>query len=298
MWFFIALVGHFMNAFVFLTDKAFVQKIFPSPKALAFISGASGIFTFILFPWFLTGGPVLAIAASVSSGAITIVALVFFFAAVKRDEVSRVVPAIGSLTPLWTFMLSFFFLGERFDSRLLAAFILLALGGVIIAFRSFSALYRRKDRSLFILEVGVGFLFAASFVTQKYGFMALDDVSSFLWARAGGVAAAVPLLLYGSVRHRLRFSDIRKGGVRSGILYAVSRIFAGISPLVITLAISFGSVTLVNALQGVQYVFLYILATVFSRRVPDIFREELERSVVFQKIAALLFIVAGLILAA
>ncbi|KKW20280.1 MAG: hypothetical protein UY61_C0039G0002 [Candidatus Adlerbacteria bacterium GW2011_GWC1_50_9] len=274
MWLVFALFGHLMNAFVFLTDKAFVEKIFPSPKALAFISGASGIFTFALFPWFLTGGPSDAVFASIFSGAITVVALVFFFTAVGRDEISRVVPATGSLTPISTF-----------------------LGGIVIAFRSFWSLFRKKDFSLFGLELFVAFLFAVGFVTQKYGFNGLEsDFSSFLWARAGGVLAALPLLFYSDVRARLNFSEIRSGGAKKGILYAVSRIFAGISPLVITVAISFGSATLVNATQGVQYVFLYLLAILFSRRFPDIFKEGLDRGVVFQKSIALVLIVIGLIL--
>lgn len=297
MWFFVALVGHLMNAFVFLTDKAFVEKIFPNPRALAFISGISGVFTFALFPWFLTGGPADAIAASVVSGAVSVVALVLFFTAVGRDEISRVVPAIGSLTPLWTFLLSWYFLGERLSGVLFAAFLLLVLGGVVIAFRSFSSIFRRKEISLFFLEILVGFLFAVGFVSQKYGFNGLDDMSSFLWARAGGVLAALPLLLVSSVRAHLRFSAIRAGGARKGILYVVSRIFAGISPLVITVAISFGSATLVNALQGIQYVFLYLLAVLFSRRFPGIFKEELEHGVIFQKGVALILIFSGLLLA-
>ena len=294
MWLLIALVGHLMNAFVFLTDKAFVEKIFPSPKALAFIAGASGIFTFVLFPWFLKSGPPDAVYASFFSGAVTICALVLFFTAIGRDEVSRVVPAVGSLTPLWTFVLSYFFLGERIEGHILIAFLLLALGGVVIAFRSFSSVFRRKDFSLFFLELSVGFLFAVGFVAQKYGFTFMDDFSSFLWARAGGVAAALPLLFSPAVRERLHFTEIRGSGAKKGLLYVISRIFAGISPLVITLAISFGSVTLVNALQGVQYVFLYVLAIFFSRRYPDIFKEEVGRGIVLQKSFALILIGAGL----
>lgn len=299
MWLVFALFGHLMNAFVFLTDKAFVEKIFPSPKALAFISGASGIFMFALFPWFLTGGPADAVLASLFSGAITVVALVLFFTAVGRDEISRVVPATGSLTPISTFLLSYFLLGERFDVEMLVAFSLLAFGGIIIAFRSFWSLFRKKDFSLFGLEMLAAVLFAVGFVTQKYGFNGFEsDFSSFLWARAGGVFAALPLLFYSDVRSRLSFSEIRSGEAKKGLFYAVSRIFAGVSPLMITVAISFGSATLVNAIQGVQYVFLYILAILFSRRFPDIFREEFDHAVVIQKSIALILIIVGLILVA
>lgn len=296
MWLFIALLGHLMNAFVFLTDKAFVEKIFPSPKALAFIAGGSSIFMIPLLVWFYDGGPTDAIVVSIFSGMVGIGALVCFFTVIGKDEVSRVVPAVGSLTPLWTFLLSYFFLGERFETSILVGFLLLVVGGILVAFRSFSSLFHARALKLFFFEILVGLLFATEFVAQKYGFNAMDDFSSFLFARTGGFLAALPLLFSAEVRERLHLREIRGGGVKKGVLYVVSRIFAGVSPLVITLAISFGSATLVNALQGVQYVFLYVLALFFSRRFPDIFKEERGRGVLLAKTAALVSIGAGLVL--
>lgn len=298
MWLFIALVGHFLNAFVFITDKAFVEKILPSPRALAFISGASGIFTFVLIPWFLRPGGFLTIFAAIFSGAILVIALIFFFSALQKDEVSRVVPAIGSITPLFTFALSYGILGERLGGEALVAFILLALGGILIAARSFGAIFKEKFYSLFFLEIFVGFLFALSFVLQKYAFEGTDDLSAFLWSRMGAVGAALPLLFYTEVREKIKFSSVRGNGVRAGTLYVLSRIFAGIAPLVVLLAISFGSASLVNAMQGVQYGFLYILALIFARRFPDIFEEEFSKKVIIQKSAALILIITGLILLA
>src|SRR3989344_3219849 len=190
MWLFIALIGHLLNAFVFITDKAFVEKILPSPKALAFISGASGIFTFVLVPWFLRPGEFFTIFAALFSGAVLVIALIFFFSALQKDEVSRVVPAIGSITPLFTFALSYGVLGERLGGEALAAFILLALGGFLIAARSFNSVFKEKFYSLFFLELLVGFFFALSFVLQKYAFEGTDDLSAFLWSRVGAAGAA------------------------------------------------------------------------------------------------------------
>lgn len=296
MWLILAIIGHLTNALVFITDKAFVQKIYPSPRALAFISGAAGIFTFMAFPWFLRPAPYDVVGAAIAAGAISIPGLFYFFSALQKDEVSRVVPAIGSITPLFTFGLSYVLLVERLPDRFLAAFGLLAFGGLLMAFRSFRDVFSQHSYSLFSLEILTAFLFALSFVLQKYAFEGTDDFSAFLWSRVGAVGAALPFLASREVRERLRFSELRGSGIKTGALYIVSRIFAGISPLIILLAISFGSASLVNALQGIQYVFLFLLAILFSSRWPDIFKEELNKSALAQKSLATLLIVAGLAL--
>ena len=58
--------------------------------------------------------------------------------------------------------------------------------------------------------------------------------------------------------------------------------------MICLLAIAYRSATLVNALQGLQYGFLFILAVAFSRRWPEIFNEEMTRRVIIQKSIATL----------
>ena len=53
---------------------------------------------------------------------------------------------------------------------------------------------------------------------------------------------------------------------------------------------------LINALGGVQYVFLIILATLFFFKFPEILKEEISRKVLLQKTLAIWLIVAGLAL--
>jgi drug/metabolite transporter (DMT)-like permease len=300
MWLILAILGHFLNAFVYLTDKAFVVKFYPSPKALAFISGMSGIFLFLIFPWYLKPASYAVVFSGIGAGFISIPALASFFKAMQKDEVSRVVPAVGSMIPVFTFGLSYWILTERLTNVSLAAFILLALGGILIAFRSFTLGFMQRAYALFALEILAAFLFSFSFVLQKYAFDGTDDFSAFLWSRVGAVGAALGLLFSSEVREKIKFWDFSKNditiGLKEGTLYVVSRIFAGVAPLIILTAIAFGSATLVNALQGLQYVFLFILAAAFSRRWPEIFNEEMTRRVIVQKSIATALIIAGLAL--
>jgi len=65
------------------------------------------------------------------------------------------------------------------------------------------------------------------------------------------------------------------------------------SSFLIYWAIFLGSVTLVNSLQGVQYLFLLVLAFLFFRQIPQL-KEQLEKGVLVQKIIAIMLIGIGL----
>jgi len=52
----------------------------------------------------------------------------------------------------------------------------------------------------------------------------------------------------------------------------------------------------VNALQGLQYVFLLFFAVFLSFKFPNILKEEVSRDVLLQKIIAVLLIGGGLVL--
>jgi len=58
--------------------------------------------------------------------------------------------------------------------------------------------------------------------------------------------------------------------------------------------VKLGSATFVNAMQGVQFVFLLGLVVLLSKKFPAILEEELTREVLLQKILAIGLIICGL----
>jgi len=291
MYLILALIGHLINALVVISDKAFVQKLYPHPKVLTFFATSGGVFFFFLFPWFLLPAPFLVVGAAILSGILVAPALVLFFSAMQKEEVSRVVPAIGTFTAFFTFALSYFILGERLSGYVFLAFIFLLAGGALIEAHSFKHLFSKK---LFLLEISSGILFAATYVLQKYAFEGTNDVSAFLWARLGSAGVAFLFLFDKEIRGHLMPKRLKAIGSAKIELYIASRVLAGIAPLIILMAISLGSVSIVNALQGVQFVLLFFLALLFSRFWPSIFREEFRPAVILQKVTATVFIGIGI----
>ena len=55
---------------------------------------------------------------------------------------------------------------------------------------------------------------------------------------------------------------------------------------------------MVNALEGIKYIFILIFAFLLSLKAPQILKEEISRRVIFQKVIAILLIAGGLALLA
>lgn len=294
MWLILGLIGHIGNAFVAIADKASIEKRIFDPRALAFISGASNIFFFLLFPWYLKTASGDVTAAAFFSGVCFVAGVYFYFFSLDRDETSRVVPAIGSLIPIATFVFSFFLLHERLGGNTLVAFIFLIAGGLLIELKSLANFFSRRILALFSAEALAALLLALSSVFLKYAFEETDDFSAFLWSRIGFVGAAFPLLFFTSVRKEFSMSNLKIHTGKKNWWFAGSRILAGVIPLLVTAAIALGSPTLVNALQGAQYGFLFLLAMIFSKRWPKIFGEDTGYRSIIQKSVATVLIISGL----
>jgi hypothetical protein len=69
---------------------------------------------------------------------------------------------------------------------------------------------------------------------------------------------------------------------------------AALAFIMLNWAISLGNVALINALQGVQYIFLLIIVLFLSTKFPKIMREETGGGILFQKIIGAALLAIGL----
>jgi uncharacterized membrane protein len=97
-----------------------------------------------------------------------------------------------------------------------------------------------------------------------------------------------------------RFLAIREGfqqsSMRAKWLVLLSRGLGGAAFGLTFIAIALGSVSIVNALGGLQLVFLLIFVPLFAHRVPDVFKFELTKETFVLKVVGTLLIVGGLAL--
>lgn len=303
-WFFIALTAHTLFTFSYLLDK-FILSNSPdgsslspagfgpirNPAAYAFLPGVLGIIAAALIPFGFHNLAAYQFIYAALAGGLYTAAMVFFFYAIRYGEISRIVPLIGALVPVQTFIFGFFLLGEKIQGDELFGFIFLVLGGVII-----SAGYRHNlNLKLVGFAVLASFLFGASFILRKIVFGEAGFISGFIWVQIFGFLASLCLLFSSSVRTSL-WENRHSVSRSTSYLFFTSRGFSALAFLLQNYAIALGSVVLVNALQPVQYVFLIILGGILALRWPGIFVESFGRKIILAKIAAIFFILIGLLI--
>ena len=300
MWLTVAVAAYLILAVVFLVNKYLLAGPLPNPKVFTFYVGILGILVLLIIPFtgfFIPSS--FQIFLSLLSGALFIYALFWQYKALHLFEVSRVIPAIGGLVPLFSFGLVYLFSAgkETLSFLEIIAFLLLVSGSILITFK------RRSLITLKSLRVSVlaAFLFSLSFVLAKYVYLEQTFWNSFIWMRIGGFLFALCFFLFFKEIKREVFA--RRVGLapKTALIFLTSQA-AGAGALILQNWAIFLAplvfLAVINALQGVQYAFLLIFAVLLSVKFPRILKEEVSKEVIFQKIIAILLIGAGLVLLA
>lgn len=299
-WFLIAILAYFINAINVVFDKYLLSGRISHPLIYTFYIGLLSIFALIFAPFGLYWPGFFQFFLSLLVGAVFLGAIMTYFFIVKRGEASRVAPVIGGFTPIFVFFLSYLLLGERLGQRELFAFVLLIAGGILISLEKSRAgqIYEIKSHVWnFALPLLSAFLFALFYVGVKFIFTHQDFISGFIWTRMGSFLAAL-LLLVPAKNRKIIFPAIKVLEAKTGVVVILNKTSAGLAFLLQNYAIALGSVILVNAMRGTQYVFLLAIALILSKEAPWILEEKIDRLTVFQKSLAVLLICAGLVILA
>lgn len=291
-WLIIVIIGHLVNAIAFILTKILLDRYVKNATVFAVLIGILGMAVFIFAPWGLVRPSIFELAINLAAGAILLAALLVFNFSLKKFEVSKVVPITGGCVPLFTFILAYVFLTERLGAYEVLAFIMLLIGIVIISFEK-----KAKAKFSWPLALSAGFaglLFAISFVFTKYAYEIQPFVSSFIWIRAGSFVIAVIILLNPKYA-RLTWQMLKQTSLKIKALFAVSLIFGALGFVLVNYGINLGSVTLVNALQGIQYAFLIILIILATKFFPKIIKEKIHGWLLAQKIIGIVFVSLGIV---
>ncbi|MCD6471286.1 EamA family transporter [bacterium] len=293
-WFIITIIAYLLNAIVFIIDKHLITAKIKNATVYAFYVGFLGIFSLLLIPF---GGLVFPsffqLLISLLAGAIFILALIVFYNCLKREEASRVVPIVGGFVPIFTALLSFLFLHERWETKFLLAIILLILGGILISLRK-PRIYRRTFKK-FCHYLLAAFSFAVFYVLTKFVYLHQPFISGFIWERIGGFLTVLIFLFFPRIRNTI-FTISKSIKKNTSFLFLSNQVLSALNFILINFAISLASVTIVNALQGIQFIFVLIIAVLIGKKHPEIVFEEVGSKIFIQKIIAILMISFGVAL--
>jgi len=296
MWILVAILAYSIFAAVFLVDKHLLTQKIPSAKIYSFFVGLLGGGAIVLIPFVDFSLPSTSqIILALTAGALNIFSLFWFYRGLKEFEASRIVPAVTGILPVFTFLITFFISRGAAvpDSRDFLAFLILILGSVLIT---------KEDKggvSFASLKVAgiAAFFFAFSFVLMKYVYLAQSFWSGFIWMRMGGVIAAFLFFVALGEERKSLFSQKSSLSKKTGIIFVANQGFGAAAGILQNWAIALAPLVylaIINALQGVQYVFLLIFTTLLSIAFPQILKEEISKKIILRKALAILIIGAGL----
>jgi len=288
-WLIIIILVYFLLAFVSLGDK-YLLKGPPSPKIYVFYIGLLGILALLLIPFVGFSIPgILGILFCLLAGTMYIFAILGACEGLEKFEASRIIPAIGGFMPLFIFGLIYLFSwgqGEILSFKEIIAFILLIFGSIFI---SWNPLKKVSFKSLQVSAV-TAFLFALSFVLAKYVYLMMPFWTGFIWIRISAFIIALFFILFKEVREEI-FSRKSSFSKKTSALFLLNQSVGAGAFILQNWAIALAGIaylSIISALQGIQYVFLFILTMVFLK-------EGLSKKVILQKFFAIILISVGLV---
>lgn len=286
-WLTIVIIAHLFYSLIFIIDKYIVSKSLPHPIVYTFYVGVLSIAVWLLIPFGFSFPSSYHVFLSILAGIAQVAGSIFLYRSLHLGEVSRIIPFIGSFVAVFTLIFSTFLISERLTFEQCVAFALLVFGGFIIS-------YRKKElfQKPFGLAIIAALFFAIFWVITKYIYGETNFISGTVWVRTA-VASISLFLLLPKKNRKLIFKKTDEIKPKTVGFVAAGRILTIIAALCMYWAVFWGSVTLANALQGLQYAFVFILALLFFRKIPNL-KEELNREIIVQKIIAIILISLGL----
>ena len=296
LWIVIAILGYFLLAITALGDK-FLLSGKPDPKNYTFFVNIPGILLVLLIPFVGFTVPNLeqiffglAVAVSAVAGSF------LFFTALEKFESSRVVPAMGGFLPIFVFLIPVLIFRSSivFSFAEFIAFFALVSGGVLIS----SEKGKRINYQSLLLTLPAALLFAVSFVFTKHLYLELPFWTVLILTRMEMTLIAATLLFTKEVRSEIcqRNSLLQR---KTGLLFLAVQgagISAGLLQNFAIALVPLNHLVFVNALEGTKYMFLLGMSVLISKKFPNIIKESVSSSAIFQKAVAIVLIMAGLII--
>jgi drug/metabolite transporter (DMT)-like permease len=301
LWILIILSSYFLFSLTQLGDK-YILAGPPNPKNYSFYNGLLGISALVLIPFVGFSVPGFSqIVLGLFAGSLFILAIFVLYQALEKFEVSRVVPAIGGILPLFTLVLVYIFSGgrESLDFLSFMAFVFLILGSILITFEK----EKKVSFKSLPLSILAALLFSLTFIFSKYVYLAQPFWSGFILMRMGGFLTALCFLFFKDVRKEIFNPPAGKQAFsgKTGIVFLINKVLGAGAFVLQNWAIALvplSSLAFINALEGTKYLFLLILTSVISVKMPAIIKENISTKIIRQKIIAVFLIGTGLLILA
>lgn len=283
IWLSLAILAYLLTAGAFVIDKYLLAAPIPKPFAYAFWVAILSTPIILLIPFFNIYLPgAFFFVVSFASGGAFFGGLIFLYKSIKKSDVSVAATQVGVTATIFTYIFSLLILKDVLPLHNLLALLLLLTGMVFLG---------KAGRDIVWYGVGAGALIAVSFVLLKWTFIQSDFVNGLFWTRIGFIGSALLALTSKRARAEIR-SSAKNAPVSSKLVFAANKILAAVAFLLLYYSILLGNVTVINALLGFQFLFVFLIALALRNRLPSV-KEDLKRGVLTNKLIGISLVLAG-----
>jgi drug/metabolite transporter (DMT)-like permease len=288
---FIALIAHGLIGISLVWDKVLLKR----PETTNLVSyvfwlGAISVFGLILIPFGfkMPNGWVAGLAFV--TGVLQLVAVYYYYAALKAGEASQTLAVMGGFSPVATALIGMPLLKSQLGGYSLLAFALLTAGGFVMFFAE-----RVPLRKMLFRVLMASIAFGLVNVLEKMVYEQTNFVSGYVFFTFGTFLGAMGMLLLPSWRAQIS-KESENAEPRSRFWYFVNRFVAGVGSFLIYYAISLTNPALVDAITAVRYVIIFLGAYALTRLKPVWLSENFSGRVLIGKAGATAMVVAGLVI--
>ncbi len=302
-WLTLTILAQFLNSIVALFDKYLVSsKKMTTPVLYVFYTGVLtclGILVYV--PSLFMSNSALPKFSSIfvpSIGVLSLITIAAFaqlgalhglFSSLKKNDASDVMPVIGSFSAIFALVIGFLFQNLALPPAFMIGFAFLIFGTLHISHLRFSM-------RIFLFTMLGGLGFALHNILLKKAIHATSFDTGFFWFSLITTVISFGLLLFPVVRKTLRSQRKERHIKSTGAILLFNKLLAGVAGILLIKAIEIGEVSLVQALGGLQFFFLFILAMLLGPITPFDFGENVTRKDLYHKLVSISVIFVGFVL--
>lgn len=292
-WLFFALLSPAIFAVNVLIDKYILEKEIKDYQSMPIYSSIMAL-VFGIILWIATGFPIIGYQdalLALLTGMLTLWGLAFYFRALSNQESSKIM-ILFQIQPIMTLVMAYLFLNESISLSQLIGFFIILGATVWMSLEKEKTKFKLSPAFILILFATLFWAIAAvvfKFVVDSGSFTKLISYESF-----GMVLGGLVLYIF-FPSFRKAFKKTQKGLrkitlavilINEGV-FSIGRFFA-------YLAISLGSVALVNVIGGTQVFFGILFGFLLTLIAPKIFQENISKVGLSKKIITAVLVLLGL----
>lgn len=294
---FLAISGYFLISLESIFSKFLLSGKMKSWRLYVFYVGLLSLFSLVFAFFGIHWYGLRLFSLAILSGVALFFYLVLLYQVLQELPASLVYVTSGAISTIGLIVISHTFSIDKISLRILLGILLLITGGLTIIIDPKDIRVTRGTGKIIM----AGILLAVHLSLLKYVFLKGNFISGYVYSRMGEALATGLALLIPSFRldviQSFKEKNKKENTLNFGIT-TVAKTLSGMGNFLVNAAIFAGSVTVVNALMSVQYLFTFLMSVILTVYFKKIFGENLTRNNFILKTAGVILVAVGVVMVA